>query len=159
MLRVGIGYDVHRTAADRPLVLGGVTIPFQLGLTGHSDADVILHALIDALLGAAALGDIGRHFPASDEAYRDASSLALLATVRDLLGQEGFTVVNADIVVVAEEPRLAPYVDEMRRRIAGVLRIDPAAVSVKATTNEQVGPEGRKEAISARAVALLERTQ
>jgi 2-C-methyl-D-erythritol 2,4-cyclodiphosphate synthase len=155
-MRVGIGYDIHRTAPNRPLVLGGVSIPSRFGLVGHSDADVALHAVMDALLGAAALGDIGQHFPPSDERFRDVSSLLLLAQVRDLLARAGYHPINVDVVIVAEQPRIGPHASEMRARIAGVLAIETDAVSIKATTNEGAGPEGRLEAISAQAVALIE---
>jgi 2-C-methyl-D-erythritol 2,4-cyclodiphosphate synthase len=137
-------------------MLGGVKIDWPLGLEGHSDADVVLHALMDALLGAAALGDIGRHFPPTDPRYRGASSLALLRDVAELLRASEYRVVNADVVVVAEWPRLAPHVEDMRAVIAQTLGIPVESVSLKATTNEGLGPEGRGEAISARAVALLE---
>lgn len=156
MIRVGLGYDIHRLVPGRPLVLGGVQISSPLGLEGHSDADVLLHALMDALLGAAALGDIGHHFPPSEERFRNISSLTLLVQVANLVRGAGFTLINADVVVVAEQPRIAPYAGEMRMRIAGALCVDLNAISVKATTNEGVGPEGRREAISARAVALIE---
>jgi 2-C-methyl-D-erythritol 2,4-cyclodiphosphate synthase len=157
MMRVGLGYDIHRIVSGRPLFLGGVRIPAPFGLLGHSDADVALHALMDALLGAAGLGDIGRHFPPSDEAYRDASSVDLLQRVRVMLEESGYHPVNVDIVVVAEAPRIAPYARDMQDHIAGALGIAAASVSIKATTNERVGPEGREEAISAQAVALVER--
>jgi 2-C-methyl-D-erythritol 2,4-cyclodiphosphate synthase len=156
VIRVGIGYDIHRIDSSRRLVLGGVDIPAGFGLFGHSDADVVLHAIMDALLGAASLADIGHHFPASDESYRDASSLDLLQRVRLLLLDAEFRPVNVDVVIVAEQPRLAPYVPAMRERIAEALDIDTTAVGVKATTNEGVGPEGRVEAISAQAVALIQ---
>jgi 2-C-methyl-D-erythritol 2,4-cyclodiphosphate synthase len=156
-MRVGIGYDIHRLAVGRKLWLGGVEIPASAGLEGHSDADVVLHALMDALLGAAALGDIGHHFPPDDERYRGAASLELLARVRDLIAAEGYEVGNVDVVVVAESPRIAPHVPEMRRRIASVLGVPAEAVGIKATTNEGVGPEGRLEAISAQAVAMVRR--
>jgi 2-C-methyl-D-erythritol 2,4-cyclodiphosphate synthase len=157
MMRVGLGYDIHRIVSGRPLFLGGVRIPAPFGLLGHSDADVALHALMDALLGAAGLGDIGRHFPPSDEAYRDASSVDLLQRVRVMLEESGYHPVNVDIVVVAEAPRIAPYARDMQDHIAGALGIAATSVSIKATTNERVGPEGREEAISAQAVALVER--
>ena len=157
MMRVGIGYDIHRTQVGRPLVLGGVSIASEFGLAGHSDADVVVHALMDALLGAASLGDIGRHFPPDDERYRDASSLHLLSEVARLLQTREWFVSNADVVIVAEKPKLSPHIEDMRGRIAGSLAIDRDMVSIKATTNEEVGPEGRGEAISAQAVVLLER--
>jgi 2-C-methyl-D-erythritol 2,4-cyclodiphosphate synthase len=154
-MRVGIGYDIHRLAVGRKLLLGGVEIPAAAGLEGHSDADVLLHALMDALLGATAQGDIGQHFPPDDERYRGASSLDLLARVRDLIAGQGYQVANVDVVVVAESPRIAPFVPEMRKRISAVLGIPSDAIGIKATTNEGVGPEGRHEAISACAVALV----
>lgn len=156
-MRVGIGYDIHRLTVGRKLWLGGVEIPAAAGLEGHSDADVVLHALMDALLGAAALGDIGYHFPPDDERYRGAASLDLLARVRDVISGEGFAIENVDVVVVAESPRVGPHVAEMRKRISAVLGVAPNAIGIKATTNEGLGPEGRHEAISARAVALLRR--
>ena len=156
MIRVGLGYDIHRLVPGRRLILGGVEIAAAAGLEGHSDADVVLHALMDALLGAAALGDIGQQFPPGDERFRDASSLVLLEQVAALVRTAGFEIVNLDIVLVAEQPRIAPYVEHMRQRIAGALEAPPQAISVKATTNEGLGPEGRGEAMSAQAVALLE---
>jgi 2-C-methyl-D-erythritol 2,4-cyclodiphosphate synthase len=155
--RVGIGYDVHRLAPDRTLVLGGVTIPFELGLLGHSDADVALHAIMDALLGAAALGDIGQHFPPSDEAYRDADSRALLARVRALLLESGWRPINVDCTIVAERPKLSPHTAAMRAAIGAALGLSADAVSVKATTNERIGFIGREEGIAAMAVAMLAR--
>jgi 2-C-methyl-D-erythritol 2,4-cyclodiphosphate synthase len=157
MIRVGLGYDIHRIVQGRPLTLGGVQIPCDFGLEGHSDADVILHALMDALLGAAGLGDIGRHFPPSDERYRGISSLILLSRVGSLVTEAGYTIVNADVMVLAERPRLAGYVPAMLQRVGETLHVDPATISIKATTNEGVGPEGRGEAISAQAVALVEK--
>ncbi|HZU14528.1 MAG TPA: 2-C-methyl-D-erythritol 2,4-cyclodiphosphate synthase [Chloroflexota bacterium] len=156
MTRVGIGYDIHRLSISRRLVLGGVEIPASAGLEGHSDADVLLHAAMDALLGAAALGDIGAHFPPDDDRFRGVSSLDLLARVRDLLARAGYRVVNLDCMVVAEAPAIGPYIPLMQQRIAGVLGIDALAIGIKATTNEGLGPEGRNEAISAQAVALVE---
>jgi 2-C-methyl-D-erythritol 2,4-cyclodiphosphate synthase len=155
--RVGIGYDVHQLAPDRALVLGGVTIPFELGLLGHSDADVALHAIMDALLGAAALGDIGQHFPPSDEAYRGADSSALLARVRALLLERGWRPVNVDCTIVAERPKLAPHTAAMRAAIGTALGLTMDAVSVKATTNERIGFIGREEGIAAMAVAMIAR--
>jgi 2-C-methyl-D-erythritol 2,4-cyclodiphosphate synthase len=155
MMRVGLGYDIHRLVPGRSLILGGVDIPFSMGLEGHSDADVIIHALMDAILGAAGLGDIGQHFPPSEDCYRDISSLMLLARVRQLIEQQGFHLVNLDIVLVAEKPKIAEHAGRMRQRIAAALGVEPSVISVKATTNEGVGPEGRGEAMSARAVALL----
>lgn len=158
-MRVGIGYDIHRIEPGLPLVLGGVSIPSEFGLAGHSDADVILHALMDALLGASALGDIGQHFPPGDDRFRGISSLLLLHSVRELLDKHRFAVVNVDIMVVAEEPRLSPYVEQMRSCIAGALELNIDAVSVKATSNELVGPEGRLEAISAQSIAVVKKAE
>jgi 2-C-methyl-D-erythritol 2,4-cyclodiphosphate synthase len=155
-LRIGQGIDFHRLVPGRPLILGGEAIPFEKGLLGHSDADVLIHAICDALLGAAALGDIGVHFPDSDEAYRDASSLELLGRVVNLLAEAGYRPVNVDATVVAERPRLASRFPAMRERLAGVLRVEPAAVSLKATTSEAMGALGRGEGIAAWAVALIE---
>jgi len=157
--RVGIGYDVHVLAPDRALVLGGVTIPFALGLLGHSDADVALHAIMDALLGAAALGDIGQHFPPGDEAYRGADSRALLARVRAVLLERGWRPVNVDCTIVAERPKLAPHTAAMRAAIGAALGLPTDAVSVKATTNERIGFIGREEGIAAMAVAQIARIE
>jgi 2-C-methyl-D-erythritol 2,4-cyclodiphosphate synthase len=156
MMRVGIGYDIHRLVPGRELWLGGVHIEHASGLLGHSDADVLLHAIMDALLGAAGLRDIGHYFPPADGRWRGASSLALLESVTDLVRDAGYSTVNVDAVLIAEEPHIGPHVDRMRHLIADALQISVSAVGVKATTNEGVGPEGRKEAISAQAVALLE---
>ncbi len=154
-LRIGHGYDAHRFAEGRPLVLGGVVIPYDKGLLGHSDADVLLHALMDAMLGAAALGDIGYHFPDTDEAYRGADSLQLLKQVGELLRGHGYALSNADVTVLAQAPKLAAYIPAMRAQIAGALDVSLAAVSVKATTTERMGFEGRGEGISCHAVCLL----
>ena len=154
--RIGTGFDVHALVAGRPLVLGGVTVPFERGLAGHSDADVLLHAIADALLGALALGDIGRHFPDTDPRYRDADSRVLLRHVAGLVANAGYAVGNVDATIVAQAPRLAPHVDAMRANIAGDLGCDVGRVSVKATTTEQLGFTGRSEGIAAMAVALLE---
>ncbi|MBY6278368.1 2-C-methyl-D-erythritol 2,4-cyclodiphosphate synthase [Symbiobacterium thermophilum] len=152
---IGFGYDVHRLVPGRPLILGGVEIPSKRGLEGHSDADVVLHALMDALLGAAGLGDIGQHFPPTDPRYEGADSLELLRRVVELLAGEGYRPVNCDITVVAERPKIGPYVDGMRARISAVLGVAPRRVSIKATTNEQMGFVGREEGIAAYAVALI----
>lgn len=157
--RVGIGVDFHRFAPGRRLVLGGVEIPHDQGLLGHSDADVVLHALCDALLGAAALGDIGQHFPPMEERWRGISSVVLLRRVRELLEGAGFRPLQVDVAVVAEKPRLAPYIPKMRRTIAEALGIPEAAVSVKATTAEGMGALGRGEGIGAWAVALIQRAE
>jgi 2-C-methyl-D-erythritol 2,4-cyclodiphosphate synthase len=157
-VRVGIGYDVHPLRPGRDLVIGGVHIDHPLGLDGHSDADVLTHAVIDSLLGAAALGDIGQHFPASDPGYQGASSQDLLAMVVRTIRQAGYRVVNVDSTVVAEQPRLQPHIDAMRKQLAKTLGIDSGAVSVKATSPEGLGALGREEGIAAHAVALIEAT-
>jgi 2-C-methyl-D-erythritol 2,4-cyclodiphosphate synthase len=151
----GIGYDCHRLVAGRRLILGGVEIPYELGLEGHSDADVLTHAVIDALLGAAGLGDIGEHFPDTDERYRDADSLALLETVLTTVIAAGLEVVNVDCTVVMEAPRLAPYRQAIRERLARALGLSPTRVNVKATTGEGLGFIGRGEGVAALAVASL----
>ena len=156
-LRVGHGYDVHRLVAGRALILGGVTVPFDRGLLGHSDADVLTHAVMDALLGAAALGDIGKLFPDSDAAYAGADSIALLERATALLRKHGWQVGNVDATVVAQTPRLAPYIPEMRRRLAEAMGLDVDCVSVKATTEEKLGFTGSGEGMAAHAVALIER--
>ena len=154
-MRIGTGYDVHQLAEGLPLWLGGVQVPHTHGLVGHSDADVLLHAICDALLGAAALGDIGKHFPDTDPQYKGISSLKLLAHVGALLNEKGYRVGNIDSTVAAQRPKLAPYVQQMRQNIADTLGIDIDQVSVKATTTEHLGFEGRMEGISAQAIALL----
>ena len=154
-MRIGQGYDVHRLTDGRKLILGGVEIPYEKGLLGHSDADVLAHAVMDALLGAAALGDIGQLFPDSDERYSGADSLKLLGAVCDLLRSNGWEIVNTDATVVAQRPKLMPYIPEMRRRMAEAMGIPVSGVSVKATTEEHLGFTGRGEGISAMAVALL----
>lgn len=155
--RVGHGYDVHRLTQGRALILGGVKIPFEKGLLGHSDADVLTHAVMDALLGAAGLGDIGRHFPDSDPAYAGADSLRLAEKVRELLAREGFVPCNIDATVLAEKPKLAPYIPQMRKKLAAALQMEPGSVSVKATTEEGLGFTGEGEGIAAHAVCLLTR--
>ena len=154
MMRVGHGFDVHALVAGRPLIIGGVTIPFERGLAGHSDADVLLHAVADALLGAAGLGDIGEHFPDTDAAYLNADSRVLLRRVFELLADR-WTIVNIDATVIAEAPRLAPYKAEMAENIAADLRIAPSQVNVKAKTTERLGFTGRGEGIAAEAVVLI----
>ena len=154
-IRTGIGYDVHRLVPGRPLVLGGIEIPFELGLEGHSDADVLLHAIADAMLGAAAMGDIGHHFPPSDEAYRGISSVTLLERSREIVAAAGYEIANVDATIIAEEPKIGPHADRMRSVIADALLIDLGAVSLKATTNERLGFAGRREGIAAMAVATL----
>ncbi|MDO4397187.1 MAG: 2-C-methyl-D-erythritol 2,4-cyclodiphosphate synthase [Oscillospiraceae bacterium] len=157
MLRIGHGYDVHAFAENRKCIIGGVHIPCEKGLLGHSDADVLLHAISDSLLGAAALGDIGKHFPDTDPIYEGADSILLLKLVNSLLIKQGYRVVNIDSTVIAQVPKLAPYIDEMRKNIAEALSIDVDFVSVKATTEEKLGFTGRKEGISAHAVCLIEK--
>jgi len=156
-VRIGQGYDLHRLVQGRPLVLGGVTVPFDLGLTGHSDADVVCHAVTDAVLGAAGLGDIGRHFPDTDARWRGADSVALLAAACALVREAGYGVVNVDVTVIAERPKLAPHADAMRRNLAGALGCDMAQVSVKAKTNEGVESMGAGTSMAAHAVALIAR--
>ena len=154
-MRIGTGYDVHRLVEGRKLILGGVDIPYEKGLLGHSDADVLVHAIMDALLGAAALGDIGLHFPDSDPAYKGADSLNLAGHVSRSLEDNGWIIENVDSTVIAQAPKLRPYIDQMRTNIARALRIDVTKVSVKATTEEHLGFTGRGEGISAQAAALL----
>jgi 2-C-methyl-D-erythritol 2,4-cyclodiphosphate synthase len=156
MIRVGLGYDLHALAHGRPLILGGVRIEHAKGLMGHSDADVLAHAIIDALLGAAALGDIGTHFPDTDARFKDADSLMLLQQAVRLVRGAGYRIVNVDSTIIAQSPKLLPYIEGMRQRLAETLEVRKNLVSVKAKTNEHVGPEGREEAISAQAVVLLE---
>ena len=159
-MRIGQGYDVHRLVAERPLILGGIEIPYEKGLLGHSDADVLLHAISDALLGAAALGDIGAHFPDSDPAYRGADSAELLRAVGNLIRAAGYEIGNIDSTVVCQAPKLAPHIASMRARIAEVLALPTEAVSVKASTEEHMGFTGRGEGIAAHAGCLLtERTR
>ena len=154
--RVGIGVDAHRRVTGRKLYLGGVEIPSEFGLEAHSDGDVIVHALIDALLGAAALGDIGKHFPPADESYRDIRSTELLSRTMVLLADAGYRVNNVDVTVMCQEPKLQPHVEEMRTKLSSILRIDPGSVSVKGTTLEGMGFTGRREGIAATAVVLIE---
>jgi 2-C-methyl-D-erythritol 2,4-cyclodiphosphate synthase len=153
--RVGLGYDVHRLVKDRPLVLGGIEIPFHHGLEGHSDADVLSHALGDALLGALGLGDLGRHFPETDPRLKGISSLTILGRIGTLLHQEGFEIGNVDVTVAAQEPKLAPHIQAMREALSRVLAISVKQINIKATTTEGLGFAGRKEGIAAYAVALL----
>jgi 2-C-methyl-D-erythritol 2,4-cyclodiphosphate synthase len=156
--RIGFGYDVHRLVPGRPLIVGGVRIPSDTGLEGHSDADVLLHAMADALLGAAALGDIGQHFPNTDERYRGVSSMILLGHVATLLQKQGYTVVNIDATILLERPRVAPFIDAMRKGIATTLGLPVGSVSVKATTGEGMGFVGTGEGAAAHAVALIQKT-
>lgn len=156
-MRIGNGYDVHRFKEGRKLILGGVDIPYEMGLDGHSDADVLAHAICDALLGAAALGDIGKHFPDSDPAYKGADSLVLLSNVCKLLKEKGWAVSNIDSIIVAQMPKLSPYIEQMRINLAKAAGIDCEQISVKATTEERLGFTGRLEGISAHSVCLIER--
>ena len=155
-MRIGHGYDVHRLIAGRKLILGGVEIPYILGLDGHSDADVLLHAMMDALLGAAALGDIGHLFPDTDPAYKGISSLKLLAVVAARIREKGYEIGNIDATVIAQKPKLAPFIEAMRKETARVLQIDPDRLNINATTEERLGFSGREEGIAAHAVCLLE---
>lgn len=154
-IRVGNGYDIHRLGEGRSLILGGVNIPHSVGLVGHSDADVLTHAIMDAMLGALSLGDIGHYFPPTDPQWAGADSLKLLAQVDQLIRRKGWGIGNIDSVIVAERPKLKPYIDAMRTNLARVLKLDPEQVGVKATTNEKLGPTGREEGIAVHAVVLL----
>lgn len=158
-MRIGQGYDVHKLVVNRDLILGGVNIPYEKGLDGHSDADVLVHAIVDALLGAAALGDIGKMFPDTDEKWRGADSLMLLTAVAKRLADNGYSVVNVDSTVIAQRPKLSPHIDTMRENIARAIGIDSADVSVKATTEEGLGFTGSGEGIAASAIALVEKTK
>ena len=155
MLRIGHGFDVHRLVAERPLVLGGVTIPYRLGLLGHSDADVLTHAVCDGMLGALALGDIGRHFPDSEPAYRGIDSLLLLERVVTLADSHGYRLGNLDATIIAQQPKLAPYLADMVDRLAATCQISPERINVKATTTEELGYTGRGEGIAAHAMVLM----
>lgn len=157
-MRVGIGFDAHRFTEGRPLVLGGVELPFRFGLQGHSDADVVIHAIMDAILGAIAAGDIGQHFPDTDEQFRDISSLSLLSKVASLLSKKRFQIGNIDCVALLEEPKLSPFREQMREKISTALGIEKDNVSVKASTTEGLGFSGRGEGVAAYAVALVEKT-
>jgi len=153
--RIGLGYDIHRLVPGRKLILGGVEINHELGLDGHSDADAVMHAVIDAFLGAAAMGDIGRHFPDTDPAYKDSDSSELLRSAKDKIASEGYSVANIDVTIIVETPKMVPYIQKMRTNIAKAAGIKFEQVSVKATTNETIGSIGRGEGIAAMAVALL----
>lgn len=154
-MRVGMGYDVHRLTKDRDLILGGVKIPWEKGLLGHSDADVLIHAIMDALLGAAALGDIGQHFPDTDPAYKGISSIRLLKHVAALLSEKGYGIGNIDAVIIAQKPKMAPHIPQMKENIAKALEIDMDCLNIKATTEEKLGFTGREEGIASEAVCLL----
>ncbi|NMC56316.1 MAG: 2-C-methyl-D-erythritol 2,4-cyclodiphosphate synthase [Eubacteriaceae bacterium] len=156
-MRIGIGYDAHRLEKDRRLILGGVEIEHEKGLLGHSDADVLVHAIMDALLGAAAMGDIGKHFPDTDIKYKDINSMSLLRQVYQMLATQGYKIVNIDSVIIAQKPKLAPHIEKMRENIANSLYMDISDISIKATTEENMGFTGREEGISAKAVCLIEK--
>lgn len=158
-MRIGQGYDVHRLAEDRSLILGGVTIPYEKGLLGHSDADVLVHAVMDALLGAAALGDIGQHFPDTDPAYKGISSIELLRRVGELLDEKGYVIENIDATIIAQKPKLLPYIDTMISNVAEALHLEEDQVNIKATTEEGLGFTGSQEGISAHAVCALTHVQ
>lgn len=155
-MRIGHGYDVHKLSQNRKLIIGGVEIPFEAGLLGHSDADVLLHAVCDSLLGAAALGDIGKHFPDTDPVYKNINSLFLLKKVGELISEGGYKICNIDATIIAQSPKMSPYIQKMRENIAEALNIDVSLVSVKATTEEGLGFSGRKEGISAHSVCLID---
>ncbi|MBO5488423.1 MAG: 2-C-methyl-D-erythritol 2,4-cyclodiphosphate synthase [Eubacterium sp.] len=155
MMRIGMGYDVHKLVPERDLIMGGVKIPHELGLLGHSDADVLLHAIMDALLGAAALGDIGKHFPDTDPAYKGISSIKLMEHVGILVSEAGFVIENIDATIIAQRPKMRPHIDRMRENIANALQIDVSQVNVKATTEEGLGFTGTEEGISSQAICLL----
>ena len=156
-MRIGMGYDVHRLTDDRKLILGGVEIPFEKGLLGHSDADVLLHAVMDALLGAAGLGDIGKHFPDTDPAYKGISSIKLLEAVAQLLDKEGYVIENIDATIIAQRPKMRPYIDQMTENIAEALNVEQQQINVKATTEEGLGFTGSGEGISAQAICMIEK--
>ncbi|WP_347321533.1 2-C-methyl-D-erythritol 2,4-cyclodiphosphate synthase [Rossellomorea sp. RS05] len=155
MFRIGQGFDVHQLVEDRPLIMGGITIPYEKGLLGHSDADVLLHAVADGCLGAIAAGDIGKHFPDTDEEFKDADSAKLLQHVWAMVKEEGYELGNIDCTIIAQKPKMAPYIDEMRARIAELLEADPSQVNVKATTSEKLGFTGRGEGIAAQTTVLV----
>ncbi len=156
MIRVGMGYDVHRLTEDRDLILGGVKIPWEKGLLGHSDADVLIHAVMDALLGAAALGDIGKHFPDTDPAYKGISSILLLERVTKLLREKGYEIGNIDATIIAQKPKMAPHIAQMKENMSKAMGIDSSRLNIKATTEEGLGFTGREEGIASQAICLLE---
>ncbi|MGD9370809.1 MAG: 2-C-methyl-D-erythritol 2,4-cyclodiphosphate synthase [Desulfobacterales bacterium] len=155
-MRIGIGYDIHRFVADRKLILGGVEIPFGKGLLGHSDADVLVHAVCDALLGAAGMGDIGLHFPDSDPRYKDVSSLVLLADVNEMIRNKSYTIQNVDTIIFAENPKISPYRRKMQQNLAATIAVEPSCINIKATTTEGLGMIGEGEGIGAMSVVLIE---
>ncbi|MCR1975754.1 2-C-methyl-D-erythritol 2,4-cyclodiphosphate synthase [Clostridium sporogenes] len=154
-MRIGLGYDVHKLVENRPLIIGGVTIPHDKGLLGHSDADVLIHAIMDALLGAAALGDIGKHFPDSDKNFKNISSLVLLSEVKNLIDKEGYEIVNIDCTIIAQKPKMLYHIDAMKKNICKYLQLDNNMLNIKATTEEGLGFTGKEEGISANAICLL----
>ena len=154
-MRIGLGYDVHKLVEGRPLIMGGVNIPHEKGLLGHSDADVLIHAIMDGMLGALALGDIGKHFPDTDEEYKGADSMKLLKCVNDLINEKGYVVNNIDSIIIAQAPKMAPHIQSMRKNIADVLNTSIDNISVKATTEEGLGFTGTKQGISAQSICLL----
>lgn len=156
-MRIGMGYDVHQLAENRDLIIGGVYIPYKRGLLGHSDADVLIHAIMDSLLGAATLGDIGKHFPDSDPKYKDMSSVKLLSHIIDIIKEKGYTIGNIDAIIIAQQPKFAPYIQEMRKRLATTLEIEIDQINIKATTTEGLGFTGKEEGIASYSVALLEK--
>ena len=155
-MRIGMGYDVHKLVEGRPLILGGVRIPYEKGLLGHSDADCLVHAIMDSLLGAAALGDIGRHFPDTEDSFKDADSMVLMEHVRDMLYEAGYSIGNIDATIIAQKPKMAPFVEEMRDRIAETLKIEKDRINIKATTEEGMGFTGEGLGITCQSIALLE---
>jgi len=157
-IRIGNGYDIHRLTSDRPLILGGITIPHHLGLLGHSDADVLTHAIMDAMLGALCLGDIGHYFPPSDPKWKGADSLVLLEQIQKIISDQGWSINNIDSTIVAEQPKLKPHLKAMRDRLGAILNLRSDCISIKATTNEKLGPVGREEGICAYAVVLLSKS-
>ena len=157
MFRIGQGFDVHQLTEDRPLIIGGITIPYEKGLLGHSDADVLLHTISDACLGAIGEGDIGKHFPDTDPRFKDADSAKLMAHVWNLVKEKGYELVNADCTIIAQKPKMAPYIGQMKARIAELLEATPGQVNVKATTTEKLGFTGREEGIASQAVVLLKK--
>ncbi|CEG25230.1 2-C-methyl-D-erythritol 2,4-cyclodiphosphate synthase [Bacillus sp. B-jedd] len=157
MFRIGQGFDVHQLSEGRPLIIGGITIPYEKGLLGHSDADVLLHTVADACLGAIGAGDIGKHFPDTDEAFKDADSAKLLEHVWGLVKEQGYELCNADCTIIAQKPKMAPYIGEMKERIAELLEADPSQVNVKATTTEKLGFTGRGEGIASQVAVLLQK--
>lgn len=156
-MRIGMGYDVHRLVEDRKLIMGGVEIPYKLGLLGHSDADVLLHAIMDSLLGAAALGDIGRHFPDTDAKYKGICSLSLLREVSNLLKNKGYLILNIDATIIAQKPKMAPYIPQMVKNIAEALQLDEDSINIKATTEEGLGFTGKEEGISSQSICLIKK--